>query len=60
MFNGGEEPTEFVSDVLLTTVVKPSTATTEGAFPVLVRQGGFDTAPQSFTFTAPTEPEELP
>lgn len=59
VFNGGEEPTEFVSDVLVTTIVKPSTATVEGAFPVLVRQGGYDTRPLSFTFTAATEPAEL-
>ena len=50
-FNGGDEPTTFVSDTELTTGVKPSTASVPGSYPVLVKQGAFSTEPQMFTFT---------
>jgi IPT/TIG domain len=36
VFNGGEEPTTLVSSRKLTTIVKPSTATTPGIYPVEV------------------------
>jgi IPT/TIG domain len=51
MFNGGEEPTTYVSETELTTIVRPSTASTPGSYPVLVRTGTHDSAPLSFTFT---------
>lgn len=51
VFNGGDEPTTFVSDILVTTIVKPSTATTAGVFPVNVRnEDGAISAPANFTF----------
>ena len=56
VFNGGVELTEFVSDTELTTIVKPSTATIAGDFPVLVRQGTFETTAFAFTFTEPVAP----
>ena len=37
VFNGGDETTTFVSATDLTTIVKPSTASVAGAFPVQVR-----------------------
>jgi len=52
IFNGGEEPTTFISPTSVTTVVKPSLASTPGAYPVVVRTELGETAPQSFTFTA--------
>ena len=57
VFNGGEEPTTFVSGSLLTTGVKPSTATTPGSYEVLVRTAYGDTPPFLFTFT---EAEPVP
>jgi len=56
VFNGGPEPTTFVSDTELTTIVRPSTASVAGDFPVLVQQGSFQTAPVDFTFTEPVTP----
>jgi hypothetical protein len=54
VFNGGPEPTTFVSDTELTTVVKPSTAGVAGTFPVTVVQQGFTVEPPlEFTFTEP-------
>jgi IPT/TIG domain len=52
-FNGGDEPTTFVSDTELSTTVRPSTATTAGSYPVLVKNGPQASAPQDFTFTEP-------
>lgn len=52
MFNGGEEATTYVSPTSLTTIVKPSVATTEGAFPVTVNNGPLVSEPAMFTFTA--------
>jgi hypothetical protein len=52
VFNGGPEPTEFVSDTELTTIVKPSTAGVAGSFPVTVAQQGYTVDPPlEFTFT---------
>jgi hypothetical protein len=54
VFNGGDEPTTFVSATEVTTGVKPSTATTAGAYPVFVRGAdGAETASLDFTFTDP-------
>ena len=53
LFNGGEEPTTFVSATRLTTIVKPSTATTPGTYPVGVV--GAD-GEASFTFTEADAP----
>lgn len=50
-FNGGDEPTTVVSATKVTTIVKPSTATTAGTYPVTVKHGGGESAPQEFTFT---------
>ena len=52
MFNGGEEPTTFVSNTELNTIVKPSTAGTPGAFPVAVRNESQTSNSVDFTFTA--------
>ena len=58
VFNGGEEPTTFVSATRLTTIVKPSTATTPGTYPVGVV--GAD-GEASFTFTeAPLRSRRAP
>jgi predicted flap endonuclease-1-like 5' DNA nuclease len=62
VFNGGVEPTEFVSDTALTTTVKPLTVTTPGSYPVLVRSPtGVETDALDFTFdpAEPGEEEEL-
>ena len=56
-FNGGDEPTTFVNDTELTTLIKPSTASVAGSYAVTVKQGSFETAPQMFTFTEPVEGE---
>ena len=50
-FNGGDEPTTFVSDTDIYTTVKPSTAGVMGAFPVTVRNGAQESAAVDFTFT---------
>jgi hypothetical protein len=50
-FNGGEEPTTFVDGGRLTTIVKPSTATTPGSYPVTVANGDKVSGAASFTFT---------
>jgi len=52
-FNGGNETTEFVSDTELTTIVKPSTATTAGAYPVTVKTSTLESDAVDFTFTDP-------
>ena len=51
VFNGGDEPTTFVSDTELETGIKPSTASVAGSYPVIVKQGTYFTPPQQFTFT---------
>ena len=58
VWNGGDEPTVFVSATELTTVVRPSTATGPAAVPVLVRQGARRTDTVTFTFTEQTPPDE--
>lgn len=57
VWNGGDEPTDYVSPTQVTTYVRPSTASTPGGYPVLVRDGPRRTAPQTFTFTEPAPPE---
>lgn len=50
VFNGGDEVTTFISSTSLSTGVKPSLAT-EGTYPVLVRNGVFESESMEFTFT---------
>lgn len=59
VFNGGVEPTTFVSDTELTTVVKPSTASGAATVPVAVRNGVQTSTPADFEFTeqAPAPPQ---
>jgi hypothetical protein len=52
-FNGGDEPTTFVSDTDISTTVKPSTATVAGPVPVTVKRGDEESAPLDFTFSDP-------
>ncbi len=49
-FNGGEEPTIFVSATKVTTIVKPSTATTPGNYPVTVVTPFGETEARPFEF----------
>jgi IPT/TIG domain-containing protein len=51
IWNGSEEPTNFVSDTELTTIVRPSTVSFPLAVPVAIRTGDFLTPPLNFTFT---------
>lgn len=53
LFNGGPEPTTFVSETEISTIVKPSTAFGPLSVPVSVAQGPFQTDPQMFEFTEP-------
>jgi hypothetical protein len=54
VFNGGDEPTTFVSNTELNTVVKPSTAGTPGVYGVCVRNESQTSNNVEFTFTEPT------
>jgi hypothetical protein len=51
-FNGGDEPTAFVSDTQLTTQVKPFVSTSPGDYPVTVRRGAEASNAIDFTFGA--------
>ena len=51
VFNGGEEPTTFVSSTVITTGVNPETASIAGTYPVLVRTFSHETEPMFFSFT---------
>ena len=53
VFNGGDEPTTYVSDTELRTMVKPSTASSAIAVPVTVRNGGKVSESVDFTFAEP-------
>jgi len=54
VFNGGDEETTFISDSQLSTIVRPSTASTPGDYPVGVRNpDGQGTEFKTFTFTDP-------
>ena len=50
-FNGGDEPTTFISENQVSTIVKPSTAGTPGAYPVTVKNSTLESDPVEFTFT---------
>jgi len=52
-FNGGDEPTTYVSDTTLTTIVKPSTAGIAGEFPVTVKNAAGESEPLMFEFVEP-------
>jgi hypothetical protein len=52
VFNGGDEPTTFVSDTELSTVIKPSLASAPGTVPVTVRNGPLVSEPRNFMFTS--------
>jgi hypothetical protein len=63
--NGAEVATRFYSDTMVTTILKPSQATKPGTYPITVKNGELETAPQSFTFdpadvVEPTPPETYP
>jgi hypothetical protein len=53
VFNGGDEPTTFVSETEVSTGVKPSTAGVAGSYPVLVRNGQIQSNSATFSFTEP-------
>jgi hypothetical protein len=49
-FNGGDEPTTFLSPTHVTTIVKPSTAGTPGEYPVTVKNAQGESEPLNFEF----------
>jgi hypothetical protein len=53
VFNGGDEPTTFISDTQVSTGVKPSTASGPAVCPVAVRGPGGTSNSVDFEFTAP-------
>jgi hypothetical protein len=53
VWNGGEEPTVFVSDAELTTIVRASLATVAMDIPVFIRTDGIDGGGLGFRFTEP-------
>jgi hypothetical protein len=58
VWNGGDEPTTYVSKSALTTGVKPSTASGPITIPVTVRNGELTAAETvDFSFTEPVAPE---
>lgn len=60
VWNGGDEPTNFVSATDVWTTVKPSTVTTPGSYPVYVRNAdGQVSGIVQFTFDPAPEPEPL-
>ena len=59
-FNGGDEPTTFVSETEVSTMVKPSTATTSGTYPITVKRGAEESAPLGFTFVDPARTRAEP
>lgn len=56
IFNGGEEPTTFVSASQLTTIVEPSSASGAWTVPVTIRTGDQESAPQMFSFIEAASP----
>jgi len=52
VFNGGKEPTTYVSATEVTTGVQPSTAGGPATVPVEIDNLGFKSAPQDFHFNA--------
>jgi hypothetical protein len=59
VFGSVSEPTTFVSDTEVTTIVKPSLFA-PATVPVTVRNGANSSNPVNFTFTAPAVVEEAP
>jgi len=57
MFAGNAEPITFVSDTEITTIVKPSLGWGAVTVATYVKQGGYSTDPQNFTFTEAAAPE---
>jgi hypothetical protein len=55
VFNGSAEPTTFVSDTELTTIVKPSTASIVISVPVAIYQDSGRSGDQMFSFTEAAE-----
>ena len=53
LFNGGEEPTTFVSDTEVSTIVRPTSASVAGEYPVQVRNAAGDSDALTFEFTEP-------
>jgi hypothetical protein len=62
VFGDYDEPTTFVSDTELTTIVKPALFVNPDTVPVKVRTGALVSDPVDFTFIAPVVPpvEEAP
>jgi hypothetical protein len=61
VWGGGDEPTTFVSDTEVTTLVKPSTGGTAGSRSVLIRNGlGEQSNALDFTLTEAVEPPVEP
>ena len=57
VWGGADEPTTFVSETEVTTLVKPSVVTAPTTLPVLVRNGlGEESNALDFTWTAAVEP----
>ena len=52
-FNGGEEATTVVNDTMVTTIVRPSTASTAGEYEVTVKNAAGESEPLTFEFVEP-------
>jgi hypothetical protein len=55
-FNGLDEPTVFVSENEVTTIVKPSLFTVPAVCPVTVKNGGYESEEVEFEFLEPEVP----
>ena len=55
-FNGIDEPTEFVSDTEVTTIVKPSLFVVPAICPVTVKNGALESDALEFEFLDPEDP----
>jgi len=53
VFNGYDEPTTYISETQVSTIVKPSIFEVAAVCPVLVRNGTEESDPLDFTFTDP-------
>jgi predicted flap endonuclease-1-like 5' DNA nuclease len=61
VFNGGAEPTSFISETEVTTIVKPSTASVPGDYTVVIQTGDAISESVDFAFTSPARSgEEAP
>jgi hypothetical protein len=56
VWNGGDEPTTFISETEVSTIVKPSTASGAASITVGVRSGSQYSNTRPFLFTEPEEP----